>query len=72
MNILRSIVTELIGLFVDDGWFAISIIAWVGAFALLRSHLPPALLFAGLAILVVVFARRRAVHLSQSKEKKNP
>ena len=69
MKLLRTIVSELIGLFVDDGLFAAGILIWVvfiglpapaiGVPALWRGLL----LFAGLAaILVESVARRSRSH----------
>jgi hypothetical protein len=64
MTRLRSILRELIGLFVDDGSLAIAILAWVGvvALALPAFGLPEvwraSLLFVGcIAILVENVAR---------------
>ena len=31
MNALRSVVTELVGLFVDDGALAVAIVVWLGS-----------------------------------------
>ncbi len=65
MNLLKSIVFELIGLFVDDWAFALGLLAWVGVCALppVRSHPEAAagLLFLGLAALTLGFVGRRAV-----------
>ncbi|MDQ2686423.1 MAG: hypothetical protein M3Y28_00990 [Armatimonadota bacterium] len=64
MNFLRSAVAELIGLFVDDWAFALSVGVWVGFIALARHRLPSEslalLLFLGLAALTLVFVVRRA------------
>lgn len=64
MTILRNIVSELIGLFVDDWAFALLILVWIGLFALpaVRSHIPQTglALFLGLAILTLVFVARKA------------
>jgi hypothetical protein len=63
---LKAIVIELYGLFVDDGSFAISIIAWLGLFWLARTHLhlsgtgSAALLCGGLLAILVESALRRA------------
>ena len=69
MRWLRSIAREVIGLFVDDGSFAIAILAWL---ALAAAVLPRAglwtrgagpVLFAGLAAILVAsvlrYSRRR-------------
>ena len=64
MTLLRTIFTELVGLFVDDWAFALLIVVWVGLFALpgIRAHLPFAgpVLFLGLAVLTLVFVARKA------------
>ncbi len=66
MNWLRGIGSELLGLFVDDGWFALSVIIWVIACGLalprlsLPSALPPIILFIGLALILARSALRRA------------
>ena len=65
MKLLRSIGSELLGLFVDDWAFALLVIAWVAAFAVLgprlpHSPIPAAVFFAGLAALTLVFAMRKA------------
>jgi hypothetical protein len=64
MNLLRNIMSELIGLLVDDWAFALLILAWVGLFALpgVRAHAVFAgpLLFLGLAVLTLVFVARKA------------
>ena len=64
MNVLRAVLSEIIGLFVDDWAFALALGLWVGVIALARHHLPPnippPLLFLGLAALTLVFVVRRA------------
>ena len=64
MTLLRNILAELIGLFVDDWLFALLVLLWVGGFALpgVRHALPQAgpLLFGGLAVLTLVFVTRKA------------
>ena len=64
MKVLRTILEEFVGLFVDDWAFAALILLWVGLFALI---LRPALgvwagpaLFAGLAGIVLGFVARKA------------
>ncbi len=64
MKVLRTILEELIGLFVDDWAFAGLTLLWVGLFALPFSRTlgvwaGPGL-FAGLAALVLVFVVRKA------------
>jgi hypothetical protein len=71
MHWFSSILREIVGLFVDDGSFALIILCWVPAAALLPSLLavPPAwhggILFAGLAMTLVWsclrFVRRGAI-----------
>jgi hypothetical protein len=66
MSWLRGIGSELLGLFVDDGWFALSIVIWLIACGLglprlnLPSSLPPIILFVGLALILARSALRRA------------
>ena len=66
MNWLKSIWLELIGLFVDDGNFAFSLLIWLVACGLvlprlgLPLFLPPMLLFAGLVVILARSAVRRA------------
>lgn len=64
MKVLRTILEELIGLFVDDWAFALLVLLWVGLFALpfravLGAGAGP-LLFGGLAALALVFVVRKA------------
>ncbi|MBV9848994.1 MAG: hypothetical protein JO250_04820 [Armatimonadetes bacterium] len=63
MKVLRAIGSELLGLFVDDWAFALLLIAWVVLFALLRPRQSPvfaAAFFLGIALLTLVFVRRKA------------
>ncbi len=66
MRWLGTVWSEFIGLFVDDGSFAIAIMVWllVAWLALPRLPLPPAwppfILFAGLAAILVESAVRRS------------
>ena len=66
MRWLKSIWSELIGLFVDDGSFALSMLIWLIACGLvlprlgLPSFLPPMILFAGLVVILARSAIRRA------------
>ena len=66
MSWIRTIFAELVGLFVDDGSFALAIVAWLGIAWLILSQLPVAgewkgpILFAGLAIVLVESVARRA------------
>lgn len=63
MKVIRTIVDELVGLFVDDWVFALLVLLWVGLFALpFRSVLGAWAglgLFMGLAVLALVFVVRR-------------
>ena len=67
MRWLKTILEELIGLFIEDGTFAVAIVVWLGLVWFALPRLPPTLgapsLFAGLlAILaesVLRAARRR-------------
>ena len=64
MNWLRTIVREVVGLFVDDGIFALSILAWLVVCALLFSHMRVAgrwngiILFLGFALILIESATR--------------
>lgn len=66
MSWLKSIWSEFIGLFVDDGNFALSVLIWLIACGLalprmgLPSFLPPMILFAGLVAILALSAMRRA------------
>lgn len=64
MNTLRAIVSELVGLFVDDWAFALLLVVWVGLFTAFGHRLPSTvaapLLFLGLALLTLTFAVRQA------------
>ncbi|HVY15366.1 MAG TPA: hypothetical protein VHB27_09065 [Rhodopila sp.] len=66
MHWIKSVAQEIFGLFVDDGHFAIAILAWVAFSALVLPHIPvPAvakgpILFIGLAGILVDSATRRA------------
>ncbi len=66
MTWLKTIWSEFIGLFVDDGSLAVAVLAWLAAAWLLLPRLPlppalpPVLLFAGLAVILIESAWRRA------------
>jgi hypothetical protein len=66
MRWLKTVLAEILGLFVDDISFALAIIIWLGIFrlGLPRLNLPAAwnavVLFAGLATILVESALRRA------------
>jgi hypothetical protein len=66
MNVLRTILNELAGLFVDDGSLAVLVLAWLAVcwFLLPRLSLPspllPILLFVGLAAILAESTVRRA------------
>ena len=66
MRWLKSILREILGLFVDDGSFALAILIWLGTLwaVLPRLHLgrdsDGAILFAGLALILIESAWRRA------------
>lgn len=58
MNVITTILKELLGLFVDDGRYATGILLWVLAAAFIMPHLPTLglwrapLVFAGLLLLL--------------------
>ncbi len=63
MHWISNILREIIGLFVDDGSFALAILLWIGLVRLIlpRLHLPipgGLILFAGLAIILIESASR--------------
>lgn len=64
MNILRNIVSELIGLFVDDWVFALLLIGWVALFAIagprLSANAAGPLFLLGIALLVLTSTARKA------------
>jgi hypothetical protein len=66
MRWIGTVVAGICGLFVDDGSFAVAILVWLGLFWLLTHYidLPKgamgAILFAGLAAILVESATRRA------------
>ena len=65
MNVLRAVLNELVGLFVDDGRLAVLVLTWLTVFWLLlqktslQSPLLPVLLFVGLAVILAESAIRR-------------
>ncbi len=66
MTWLKTAWSEFIGLFVDDGSLAVAVLAWLAAAWLLLPRLPlspalpPVILFAGLALILVESALRGA------------
>jgi hypothetical protein len=66
MNVLRTILNELTGLFVDDSSLAVLVLAWLAVCWLLlpKLSLPwpllPVLLFVGLVAILAESAIRRA------------
>ena len=66
MNWVKTIWSELIGLFVDDGALAVAVLGWVAlSWAVLPrvaapAGLRPIILFLGLAVILVESALRRA------------
>jgi membrane protein implicated in regulation of membrane protease activity len=66
MNAFKTALRELLGLFVDDGAFALAILAWCAAAAAVLPRLPLApvskgvTLFVGLAVILVESAWRRS------------
>ncbi len=66
MRLLRTILSELIGLFVDDGIFAAAVVIWVVLVAFAAPAIgAPALwrggaLFAGLVAILIESVARRA------------
>jgi hypothetical protein len=66
MKWLRTIATETFGLFVDDGAFAVAILAWLIVAGVVLPHVGTTaavkgpILFAGLAVILIESATRRA------------
>ena len=66
MSSFKTIVAEILGLFVDDGSFALAIVVWLGLAGLCLPRVQAlgpwagALLFAGLAGVLVESVMRRA------------
>lgn len=66
MNILRTIVSEMVGLFIDDGLFAAAIVVWVILIGLAAPALGVPtdwrgiLLFTGLAVILIESVARRS------------
>ena len=66
MNLLKNTLAELLALFVDDGSFVLTIIAWVlGGVLCLRAQLvdpgfEAALLFLGIAVILLENVERTA------------
>lgn len=67
MNALKSILHEIYGLFVDDGFLALAILLWLAALRLLLPYLPPQaqlyaapILFSGLALILLASTLRYA------------
>ncbi len=67
MTWLNTVWSEFIGLFVDDGSFAIAILAWLATCGLLLPRLglastwPPLILFVGLVLILAESAARGAM-----------
>jgi hypothetical protein len=70
MRWIQSVAREVVGLFVDDGNFAVAIVAWLAVCVVslprvaIGAHWAGLTLFAGLALILIEsvlrFARRRA------------
>lgn len=66
MRWLKTISTELFGLIVDDGSFAVAIVVWLGIIWFLSAHFLPvaewsgALLFIGLGLILLENTTRRS------------
>jgi hypothetical protein len=64
----KTLAAELFGLFVDDGNFAVAIIVWLGVtwflaeHVLARSQWTGAVLFVGLALILLESTLRRSRH----------
>lgn len=76
MRWIRTTLREIFGLFVEDGSFAIAILAWLGIVWLLVPHLgivspwSGVILFVGLASILVENALRYAARSGRTKSRK--
>jgi hypothetical protein len=67
---IRNILREVLGLFVDDGRFAVAILVWLGVVRLVLSHLAfmrntmGIILFVGLGIILI----ESTIRYSRGKE----
>jgi hypothetical protein len=67
---IRNILREVLGLFVDDGRFAVAILVWLGVVRLVLSHLAfmrnkmGIILFVGLGIILI----ENTIRYSRGKE----
>lgn len=70
MHWIRNILREVLGLFVDDGRFAVAILVWLGVVRLVLSHLAfmrnkmGIILFVGLGIILI----ENTIRYSRGKE----
>ena len=66
MSWLKIVWHELVGIFIDDGWFALAIVVWLVLLGGLLPHVPvrpiwqAVLLFGGLAAILTESVLRRA------------
>jgi hypothetical protein len=66
MALLKQMVEEILGLFVDDGYFALAVIVWLALVWLVLPHISiqadcnPVILFAGLIAILLESVLRRA------------
>jgi hypothetical protein len=64
MSWLRTVLSEFVGLFVDDSSYALAIVGWIVVAWLVLPHLPgawpAAIFFLGLAAILVESTARRA------------
>ena len=64
MKVLRAVLAEIVGLFVDDWAFALLTVAWIALFAVpairAQASVAAVVLWGGLAVLTLVFVARKA------------
>ncbi len=66
MSNIKAVLAELLGLFVDDGSYALAVLTWLGVAWFVLPRLPIVgswagiVLFAGLAVVLLESALRRA------------
>jgi membrane protein implicated in regulation of membrane protease activity len=74
---MRRVLRGILGLFVDDGIFAVAILVWIGVASLALPHLNVAhdwsgvVLFAGLAVILVESSWRRATRHVDSQRSRS-
>jgi multisubunit Na+/H+ antiporter MnhE subunit len=77
MEWIRTISSEILGLFVDDAGFAVAIIAWLGVVRFISRHVGPrnvwsaVTLAAGLVLILIESAVRFAKRTVRSRQEQS-